>query len=209
MVADIDATDAAESESTRPVDEPDDLGDPPTHGADPAGDAAADVGPSTPGSRWKHRMVFVVLPVVALLLGATAGFLKWQDSTARDSARAGIESAQAARDATVALLSYQPDTVDKDLTAARSLLTGDFKDSYTSLTNQVVIPGAKQQHIGAVANVRAVAPVSATENRAVDLVFVNQSIIVGTGAPSDTASSVRVTLQKVGDRWLVSGFDPV
>jgi Mce-associated membrane protein len=41
------------------------------------------------------------------------------------------------------------------------------------------------------------------------LVFVNQTVVVGQGAPSDTASSVRVTLDKVGGRWLISKFDPV
>jgi Mce-associated membrane protein len=41
------------------------------------------------------------------------------------------------------------------------------------------------------------------------LVFVNQTVIVGQDAPTDTASAVRVTLDKVGDRWLISSFDPV
>jgi Mce-associated membrane protein len=73
----------------------------------------------------------------------------------------------------------------------------------------VVIPGATQKQISAVATVPAAASVSATENHAVVLVFVNQTVTVGTGAPTDTASSVRVTLDKVADRWLISGFDPV
>jgi Mce-associated membrane protein len=34
-------------------------------------------------------------------------------------------------------------------------------------------------------------------------------VVVGADAPTDTASSVRVTLEKTGDRWLISGFDPV
>ncbi len=41
------------------------------------------------------------------------------------------------------------------------------------------------------------------------LVFVNQTVTVGNDAPTDTNSSVRVTLEKVGDRWLISEFDPV
>jgi len=43
----------------------------------------------------------------------------------------------------------------------------------------------------------------------VALVFVNQTVIVGTDPPSATASSVRVTMDKIGPRWLISGFDPV
>jgi Mce-associated membrane protein len=41
------------------------------------------------------------------------------------------------------------------------------------------------------------------------LVFVNQTVVVGTGAPSSTASSVSVRLDKVGDKWLISEFTPV
>jgi Mce-associated membrane protein len=72
-----------------------------------------------------------------------------------------------------------------------------------------VIPGAKQKQISAVATVPAMASVSADPRHAVVLVFVNQTVVVGQDAPTDTASSVRVTLDKVGDRWLISKFDPV
>jgi Mce-associated membrane protein len=99
--------------------------------------------------------------------------------------------------------------VEQQLTAARDLLTSDFRDQYTSLTNDVVIPGAKQKQVSAVATVPAVASVSAKPNHAVVLVFVNQTVTVGQDAPTDTASSVRVTLDKLGDRWLISKFDPV
>lgn len=157
---------------------------------------------------------FVILPAVALLLAAAAGFLKYQDSSARvsDISNPGSlasQTIQVARDSTVRLLSYKPDTVEQDLGSARDLLTGDFRYSYTKLTNDVVIPGAKQQQISAVATVPAAASVSVDSDTAVVLVFVNQTVIVGTDAPTATASSVRVTLDKVGDRWLIANFDPV
>jgi Mce-associated membrane protein len=41
------------------------------------------------------------------------------------------------------------------------------------------------------------------------LVFVNQTVVVGGGAPTDTASSVRVAMEKHDDHWLISKFDPV
>jgi Mce-associated membrane protein len=158
---------------------------------------------------WSRVLAFGVLPGLALLLAVGAGYLKWQDSSVRDTEVARVESIRAAKDGTIALLSYKPDSVEQQLGAARDLLAGDFRDSYTSLTHDVVIPGAKQKQISAVATVPAAASLSAGPNRAVVLVFVNQSAIVGTGAPTETASSVRVTLDKVGRRWLISRFDPV
>jgi Mce-associated membrane protein len=154
-------------------------------------------------------VAFGLLPILALLLGAGAGYLKWEDSSRRDAARARTESVQVAKDSTVALLSYKTETVEKDLGAARDRLTGSFLDAYTQLVNNVVIPGAKEKKISAVAQVPAAASVSAKPDHAVVLLFVNQTVVMGTDAPTNTASSVRVTLDKVDDRWLVSGFDPV
>lgn len=158
---------------------------------------------------WAAIFVFGVLPALAAVLTASAGVLKWQDGSARVAQIARVESVQAARDSTIAMLSYRPDTVDKELKAAADLLTGSFRDSYAQLTNDVVIPSAKQKQISAVATVPAVASVSATTSHAVALVFVDQTVIVGDTAPTASTSSVRVTLEKVGGRWLVSGFDPI
>jgi Mce-associated membrane protein len=159
--------------------------------------------------RWSRAIVYVALPALALLLASAAGFLKWQDGSAREASVARAESVRAATDSTIALLSYKPDTVEKDLDAARSRLTGSFLNAYTSLTHDVVIPGAKQKQISAVATVPAAASTSATENHAMVMLFVNQSVMIGQDAPTNTASSVRVTLDKVGGRWLISQFDPV
>jgi Mce-associated membrane protein len=158
---------------------------------------------------WSRVLAYGVLPGLALSLAGAAGFAKWQDSSARASQTARIESVAAAKDSTIALLSYKADTVEKELDAAKSRLTGTFKDSYSQLINDVVIPGAKQQHVSTTATVPAAASVSATPDHAVTLLFVNQTATVDKSPPTDTTSSVRVTLDKVGGRWLISGFEPV
>jgi Mce-associated membrane protein len=178
-------------------------------GAEP--DAADDEPPASGRRRirWSRLITYALLPGLALLLASTAGFLKWQDASVRGAAVARAESVRAATDGTIALLSYRPDTVQKDLDAARGRLTGTFLGSYTSLTHDVVIPGAKQKQISAVATVPGAASKSATADHAVVLLFVNETVIVGQDAPTNTASSVRVTLDKIDGRWLISGFDPV
>ncbi|WP_410506152.1 hypothetical protein [Mycolicibacterium mucogenicum] len=116
---------------------------------------------------------------------------------------------RAASEGAVALLSYRADTAQKDLDAAKDRLTGTFLDAYTKLTNDVVIPGAKQKQVSAVATVPAAAVSSSTASHAVVMLFIDQTVTIGKDAPTDSASSVRVTLDKVGDRWLISQFDPV
>ncbi|MDT5058117.1 MAG: Mce-associated rane protein [Mycobacterium sp.] len=207
------------AETTEPsateIDEPEDAVDV-VESEDASSDDAQneDAEDVTPPARWRRIkwsrvLAFGVLPLLAVGIAAGAGFLKWQDGWVRGSRVAGIESVAAAKDSTIALLSYQPDTVDKELKAARDRLTGSFKDSYTQLIQDVVIPGAKKQHISAVATVPAAASVSATPKHAVALLYVDQTVVVGNDAPTDTSSIVRVTLDRTGGRWLISGFDPI
>jgi Mce-associated membrane protein len=169
-----------------------------------------DASPAQPDARlpWA-RVLAVALPAVVLILGFGVGYLKWLDDSARESRTAAEQSVRAATDSTAAILSYRPETVDKELAAAADRLTGGFRQQYTQLVSDVVAPGSKQQHISAVAKVPAAASVSANGKRAVVLVFVDQTTTIGNDAPTQTTSSVRVTLEKVHGRWLISQFDPV
>jgi Mce-associated membrane protein len=172
------------------------------------GDASSGAG-STRRIRWARVLAYGFLPTLVLFLAAGVGYVKWLESSDRESRLAATESARIATDDMVALLSYKPDTVEKDLGAARDRLTGDFRNSYNGLIHDVVIPGAKQKQISALANVPAAASLSASPSHAVVLVFVNQTVTVGNDPPTNTASSVRVTLDKIGGRWLISQFEPV
>ncbi len=214
-----ETTDAVEKDTAADEDAEDTSdGEPETDSADAPSDKSEDdkgSGDDSGSSKPKRSisvsrlLAFGVLPCVVLLLAGAGGYLKWQSASMRASQTGSVESVAAAKDGTVAMLSYQPDTVEKDLGTARDRLTGTFRESYIQLTHDVVIPGARQKHISAVATVPAAASVSATASHAVALVFVNQTVNVGTDPPSATASVVRVTLDKVGDRWLISGFDPI
>lgn len=159
-------------------------------------------------SSWT-RLLVAGLPVLALILALGVGYLKWLDGTSRESRAAAEASVRAASESTIAILSYKPETVDRDLKAAADRLAEPFRQQYTQLVNDVVAPGAKQQHITAVATVPAAASVLATGKHAVVLVFVDQITTIGTDAPTQSTSSVRVSLERVDGRWLISQFDPV
>jgi Mce-associated membrane protein len=178
--------------------------------ADDAPDDEPDDAPDKQGARFSWgRLLIAALPVLALILALGVGYLKWLDGTARESRAAAEQSIRAASDSTIAILSYKPETVDQELKAAADRLAEPFRQQYTQLVNDVVAPGAKQQHISAVATVPAAASVWATGKQAVVLVFVDQTTTIGTDAPTQSTSSVRVSLDKVDGRWLISQFDPV
>jgi len=180
--------------------------------ADEATDDTATVDIDQRPSKWlrtKHILAFGVVPILAVILAAGSGYLKWQVDSPREAQGARTASVRAATDNTIAILSYQPDNAEKELTAARDRLAEPFRDQYTQLITDVVIPGAKQKKISAIATVPAAAPISVMRNHAVILVFIDQSIVIGTDAPTSSSSTVRVTMEKERDRWLISQFDPV
>jgi Mce-associated membrane protein len=152
-----------------------------------------------------------VIALLALLGVVAVGLLLWDASQRRGAEHAGAQALQAARESIPDLFSYQPGTVDKVLpAAAQDRLTGKFLADYTQLLTTVVIPEAKRDAISASATVPAAGVVTADTGQAIVLAYVDQSITVGKeGRPTQTNSSVRVTLNNVDGRWLISGFDPI
>jgi Mce-associated membrane protein len=173
------------------------------------GDSTAGTSSPAAGGVWQRVIAYRLLPALLVILGAGAGYLTWIVVSAHFMQSARIDAVHAAQEGTVAMLTYGPGTADRDLGAARERLTGKFKDSYTLFTHQEVIPGARQKHITSVVNVLDTALVRVTTDHAVVMVFVNQTFISDSDPPTSTASSVRVTLDKVGRRWLISEFTPV
>ncbi|MCG7611421.1 MULTISPECIES: hypothetical protein [Mycobacterium] len=150
----------------------------------------------------------VVLAAIALVLAVTCGVLRWlivaqdQSDTARD------ESVQAAKEITAQMLSYETETVEQQLGAARDRMTGEFLGKYSVMINDV-IPAAHAQQIAAVADVLRAGVVSAQPDSAELVLFVDQSVQVGREMPQKTVSVARATMVKVDDRWLMSKYEPV
>ena len=164
----------------------------------------------------KKRSSGKILPaVLALLVVASLGllgglfyFLYLPD---RDTDAAAAKAAiSAASDGTVALLSYSPDTLDRDFSSAKSHLTGDFLTYYNQFTREIVAPAAKQKSVKTSAVVLRAALSEFHPNSAVVLLFVNQSTqSKDRPEPTLTSSSVVATLTKAEGKWLISSFNPV
>lgn len=159
-------------------------------------------------TRLAHWVVYLLLPLLVFAVaGVGAHFKHTATLSATDSAEAGALTA--ARDSTVSMLTYQPDTVEQTLTAARNHLTGEFLDRYTQLMNDMVIPGARANNVSTTATVAAAGIIDAQPRRVVTLLYVNQHVTMDSAPPTDTATTVKVTLDKVNSQWLISDFEPV
>ncbi|WP_142254152.1 hypothetical protein [Mycobacterium sp. NS-7484] len=164
--------------------------------------------PDEPEPSRNRSRIPLVLAALALVLAVACGVLRWLIVTQHESATARTESVEAAKDITVQMLSYETETVDQQLTAARDRMTGEFLGTYTAMINEV-IPAAHAQQIAAVADVQRVGVVSAKPDRAEVVMYVDQSVQVGNKMPEKTLSIVRATMVKEGDQWLLSQYEPV
>ena len=208
MTADKDAPD---------IDVPD--GDEPTSTATEA-DAIETQAPPKPkraafsrvrkgaGRHWAAIALTVAL-VAAAGLASWMFFFVYKPDRATDD-QAMQSAVKAASDGTVALLSYSPDSLDKDFATAKSKLTGSFLSYYTQFTEQIVAPAAKQKSVKTQAAVVRAALSEIHPDSAVVLVFINQTTeSKDRPDPSFINSAVRVSLQRIDGGWLISSFDPV
>jgi Mce-associated membrane protein len=153
--------------------------------------------------------LLISLVVASAALAGSLLYFQYRPDRATDAA-AAKSAITAASDGTVAILSYSPDTLDRDFSSAKSRLTGDFLSYYTKFTQEIVAPAAKQKSVKTNAVVVRAAVSEIHPTSAVVLVFVNQSTVSADRAePTLTSSSVLVTVTKAGQNWLISSFNPV
>jgi Mce-associated membrane protein len=158
------------------------------------------------------KVVPVVLILLLLISGGGAAWLYFKQYRPERQTDAGVASAvvNSASDGTIALLSYSPDSLDKDFAAAKAHLSGDFLSYYNQFTEQIVAPAAKQKSLKTTARVSGAALQELHPDSAVVLVFVDQATTSKDNPdPSMSSSSVLVSLARVNGTWLITKFDPV
>jgi Mce-associated membrane protein len=163
-------------------------------------------------SGWRARVgAIAVATTLVLSAGLTAWlyFFQFRPDQQSDTAAAQV-ALNAATAGTTALLTYSPESLDKDFADAKSHLTGEFLDYYTQFTQNIVTPAAKQKQVKTSATVVQSAMSEMHPDSAVALVFVNQTTLSKENPDGAfAASAVKVGLTKINGNWLISSFDPV
>jgi Mce-associated membrane protein len=175
-------------------------------------DSAKEAERAPRGDRRKVKVVPAVLILLLVISGGVTAWLYFKQYRPDKQTDPSVASAvvSSASDGTVALLSYSPDSLDKDFAAAKSHLSGDFLSYYNQFTEQIVAPAAKQKSLKTNARVSSAAVSELHPDSAVVLVFVDQSTTSKDNPdPSMSSSSVMVSLTRVNGNWLITKFEPV
>ncbi len=161
--------------------------------------------------------LLIGLVVLCLVLAAVTGFAWYRsenpdDGAAPDgaitSSTARDQGMQAAAQLTQQVLSYDWKTLDEDIAASEKVLAPSFRSEYAKTMEGVKAQTVKNQ-VKLTAEAAATSIVSATENKVVALVFINQATTAKGANQRIDSSRVLVTLTRTdGGDWRISKLKP-
>lgn len=148
-----------------------------------------------------------VLVVVALV--AMAGLGVRALVTAANVARTA-DALATARTSTTQVLSYDAATLDADLAAARTQVTGEYARRFDGVAARLVEPAERARSVTTRAEVVRAAVISQRRDRVEALLYLDRT----TRSPAEPEPrletiQVAVTMTLVDGRWLISGLDEI
>lgn len=161
-----------------------------------------------PGAGRARRVPTWVLGLLGALaaVSVAAAIWAWQagDDTAVEDATSSAQSA--AEQAIEPLLSYDHKTLEADQKRAQAYLTADYRKDYDQLFG-VIADNAPSTQTKVVADAFASAIVRSGKDRVDVLIFVDQlTTNKVTPEPTTYKNQVTVTMQKVGEDWLIDNL---
>ncbi|WP_058125336.1 hypothetical protein [Mycolicibacterium smegmatis] len=202
--AEVEALDVAESEDTATEPESDEVTGP--SGEKPSDKPSDEKPAETVTSPNQRRGVVLGVAagiLVAALLGG-GGFVGWQLWQTKQVIAAGNQARDAAVNYAQVLTSIDSNKVDENFDQVLAGATGEFKDMYSQSSmqlRQLLIENKATAHGVVVES----AVQSATKNKAVVLLFVDQSV-QNTAVPDPRIdrSRIKMTMEKVDGQWKAS-----
>lgn len=156
------------------------------------------------------QRLLIALVAVGVVLAGLLVALVWTVHRHDESVTAGQDAQRVAGQEVVALLSYDYHTARQDLPPVLNSLAGPFKDQYSQLLNQTVIPAAEQQQITTRTSLAGSSITSESPDHVELLMFLNQtSVVPSQPQPQLEGSRAKVTLDLVDGQWKVSGLTPM
>lgn len=169
-----------------------------------------------PARRGLPRLTVVLLLLCLIAAGFAAYFAADRGAApatpavepASLTSPAAAAATAAAKRAVVDVLSYSYRSIDADVRKAEAESTGLFLQQYRTTANRL-LSEARQEKAIVQATVANTGVVSSTARDVVVLLFVDQATVRQPRGPSSNTaridqSRVRVTMTKVGSRWLIS-----
>ncbi|MFJ2834340.1 hypothetical protein ACIO52_03170 [Nocardia sp. NPDC087230] len=148
--------------------------------------------------------------LLAVCLVSAAAVTTVGASDARAADRAGREARDFAVETVSQILSYDHRNVEQHFTSVLDSLGGEFRPQFEEVSRQVIVPSAQKRQVVTNADVVGSSVIDARPDRAELLLFVNQSTTSAEQPETKIdGSRVRVTVERIGSRWLIVDMKPI
>ncbi|WP_280200775.1 hypothetical protein [Nocardia cyriacigeorgica] len=156
------------------------------------------------------RSATLLASLLAGTLVAAAVVTAFGASKAQRTDRAGDEARDFATETVSQILSYDHRNVEQHFASVLDSLGGEFRPQFEEVSRQVIVPSAQQRQVVTNAEVVGSSVIDARPDQAELLLFVNQST---TSAEQPNTkldgSRVRVTVERIDGRWLITELKPI
>lgn len=164
----------------------------------------------SPGQITASRPAMLVASLLAGCLVAAAAVTAVGASNAQRADRAGHEARDFAAETVSQILSYDHRNVEQHFASVLDSLGGEFRPQFEEVSHQVIVPSAQQRQVVTNADVVGSSVIDSRPDQAELLLFVNQST---TSAEQPNTkldgSRVRVTVERIDGRWLITELKPI
>jgi Mce-associated membrane protein len=203
VLLDPDQRAAYDAELAAAAPEPEVRSEPETEPVTPGVAAPADR-----GGRAVPGWLLVGLAVAVLFVAAAAAIVTVTVPSDQAVADATTEARSAAERAVVPILSYDAAHLDESKAAAEAYLTGGYRKEYDKLFDGVIAPNAPSTATRVTAKLVRSGVARADSDRVQVFLLVDQTRTNKSDRqPVVYKNWVTVTMERVGDDWLVSGMD--
>ncbi|MGU3291866.1 hypothetical protein [Williamsia sp. M5A3_1d] len=145
----------------------------------------------------------MVVAIIAAAAATTVLGLRW--SSAVDDRDARTSALDAGKRYATVMFGFTPADVDANVAAAKSALVGNARTTYDQImAGSDLSAQVKKQKVNSTVSIQQAGVVSADADRAVVLIFMNQSVVRGdTQLVRVEPSRVQYSMRKSGERWLI------
>ncbi|WP_395696075.1 J domain-containing protein [Nocardioides sp.] len=160
------------------------------------------------GRRGVPAWLLVGLAVAVLVVAGVGAWLDVTTPSDRSVEDATSAAQSAAERAVVPILSYDATSLDQSKAAAEQYLTGDYRSEYDKLFEGVIRQNAPSTKTVVTAQLVRSGIVRSGDDRVQVFLLVNQTRTnAADDQPTIYKNWVTMTMEKVGDDWLVAGMD--
>ncbi|MCZ4551982.1 hypothetical protein [Gordonia rubripertincta] len=155
---------------------------------------------------WTVSLLAVALLVAGAVITTIVG-LDYRDTKLAEDARG--EALDAGKQTAAVMFGYQPDNVEQHVADTRKSLSGAAEQQYDEIIKESnLVAEVQKQQVKSEVSIQDAGVVSSTRDKALLLIFMNQSVTKGgKDLVSVNASRLQYSMERSGGEWKVTNID--